>query len=79
MWLRANDYRAVFTDNKGNYALVWEEGYTNTETYDDDEETRENLRREAVAKLGSNATGFRNQSENQGLISAFQPRGSAQL
>jgi len=30
-WLRTSDYRAVFTDQKGEYRLKWEPGYVGIE------------------------------------------------
>jgi len=51
-WLSTIDHRAVFSNNRGNYALVWEDGYKNTETFDESSEARERVRKNASEKLG---------------------------
>jgi hypothetical protein len=53
-WLRTNDSRAVFTDQKGNYKVKWEPGFATVEFTEGQqpELNREKLAKEISDKLG---------------------------
>ena len=55
-WLRTNDMRAVFTDQKGQYRLEWATGYVTTEFWEGrhPEIDMEKLAQEISEKLGIN-------------------------
>lgn len=54
-WLRTNDSRAVFTDQKGNYKAEWEPGYLIVEITEGQppEVKMETLATEISGKLGT--------------------------